>query len=333
MGAGLKILALAGTATAVVALGSRRRWANGADPTGGRPLEMPEHGTTTVTTRDGAELAVWTMGDPSRPPIVLVHGWTGAQDAWATIARQLLANGRRVVSFDQRGHGASTLGEEGTTLDALAGDLVEVLEAIDARHAVVVGHSMGGMSVQTMAVTRPDVVKARVAGLVLASTEAADSVPTGLVLRLGEWLVSSQLSTWALSDRFVGPVFTRSSFGKSASLVTLDATRKSWATTPPAVRSGFLEAMSHLDLLDQLASIDVPTVVISGTKDRLVVPAHTHEIARRIPGARLEILSGVGHQVIFEVPQRVAQIIDDLATAVAPSADAPSADAPSGESP
>jgi non-heme chloroperoxidase len=263
MKAVVKVLALAGTAAAVVALGSRHRWANGADPTDGEPLTMPVHDERTVTTRDGTDLAVWTMGDPARPPIVLVHGWTGAQDAWATISRYLVDHGRRVVSFDQRGHGASTMGSEGATLDALAGDLVEVLEAIDARHAVVVGHSMGGMTVQTMAVDHPDVMKARVAGLVLASTEAADSVPTGVVLRFGEWLVASRLSTWALSDRFVGPVFTRSSFGKDASLVTLDATRKSWATTPPAVRAGFLEAMSHLNLLDRLGTVAVPTVVVS----------------------------------------------------------------------
>jgi non-heme chloroperoxidase len=295
------------------AVSSRRRWDSGDDPTDGHPLDLPDHEVRTVVTADGTRLAVSVMGETAGPPIVLVHGFTGAKEAWATVARTLVTAGYHVVVYDLRGHGASTLGSDGTTLEALVGDLVGVLDAIDARHAVVVGHSMGGMTVLGLAVDHPGVIDARVGGLVLVSTEAAQAVPSGLPIGLGQWIVASGASSWALSNRFVGPILTRGSFGSTASLVTLDATRASWATTAPAVRAGFLEAMSHLDLIDGLATIAVPTVVVSGTRDRVTLPSHSQDIARLVPGAHLEVLPGIGHQVIFEAPEQLSVIIADLA--------------------
>src|SRR3546814_12470541 len=78
----------------------------------------------------------------------LVHCWTGRSSFWATVARRLVLAGHRVVLYDQRGHGLSTPGDLAPSIDAIGNDLHAVRTAVDARDAVLVGHSMGGMTIQ-----------------------------------------------------------------------------------------------------------------------------------------------------------------------------------------
>ena len=101
---------------------------------------------------------------------MLSHCWTGSRATWEPVAARLVAAGRQVVLYDQRGHGASTMGPDNPTVEQLGEDLAAVLEAVDARDAVLAGHSMGGMAIQALAVARPDVVAERVRALVLAGT-------------------------------------------------------------------------------------------------------------------------------------------------------------------
>jgi len=123
---------------------------------------------TRIPTHDGGELYVIERGTGT--PIVFAHGVTLTSEVWARQFRSMPAAGFRAVAFDGRGHGESTAGDTGHSMDNLAADVRAVLEALDLRDAIVVGHSMGGMAVQGLAVRHPEVVAERVAGIVLLST-------------------------------------------------------------------------------------------------------------------------------------------------------------------
>jgi non-heme chloroperoxidase len=302
----LLVAAVSAGAGAVV---SRRRWSRADDPTEGRPLGLPAGSEHRVRTGDGTALAVLDMGDATQPPIVLAHGWTADRRVWAAVARRLMAEGRRVVVYDQRGHGASTIGWDGMTIEALADDLRAVLEAVDAHDSVIGGHSMGGMGAQMFALRHPDVLAERVKALVLISTAAAHVSSSQLAARATGRLMGSPAVQRAMASDTVGPFLVRGSHGRRVSLTALDATRGSWLGTRPEVRAGFLPALAHLDLTTRLPAVKIPTVVVTGSRDTLLPARRSRQIASLIPGARLEVLPGAGHQLPFETPERLAAIL------------------------
>ncbi len=300
----------AGALTAVPVL-ARRRWTRAEDPTGGEPLVLPPGTERAVYSPDGARIAVLDCGPPSAPAIVAVHGWTADRRVWGPVARRLVDAGRRVVIYDQRGHGASTVGTSGYTLDAIADDLRAVLEGLDLREAVVVGHSMGGIAAETFAVRHKEVLAERVATLVLVATLSKYLARNKRVLEAGYWSVTSPLVQRAYGSRRVGPLLVRNSVGKQPVWSHLVATQESFVATPPSVRGGFLRAMAGLDLDDSLSAISVPVIVIAGTRDTLTPYSRNRAIAEAIPGARLETVQGAGHQLEFEAPDRLARILLD----------------------
>lgn len=168
---GGRVLAVALGVSAAVAIRRRRiRWSILDDPCGSEGLTLPEGELFTLHTDDGADLAVLVAGDG--PVVVLPHCWTGGMSIWAPVARGLVAGGHRVVLYDQRGHGSSTLGTGPISIDRLGLDLAVVLERLDVNDVVLAGHSMGGMTIQALAKVRSDVLAGRVSGVVLASTAA-----------------------------------------------------------------------------------------------------------------------------------------------------------------
>jgi pimeloyl-ACP methyl ester carboxylesterase len=292
---------------------ARRRWDAADDPTGGAPLQLPLGEELTVRTPDGTKISVLDMGDRSLPPVVLAHGWTGDRRIWSAVARQLLAAGHRVVVYDQRGHGTSTVGTDGMTIEALSDDMRAVLEEIDAHDVVLAGHSMGGMSAQMLAVRHKDVVAERVASLVLVSTAASRASFADAFTRVALGVMASSVFHRAMALDAVGPLLVRSSHGKGISLTALDATRATWLATSPEARTGFLRSIAAFDITADLPQVTVPTIVLSGSRDTLLPTARSREIARLIPGARLAVFPGAGHQLPFELPVRLATILADAA--------------------
>ncbi len=141
----------------------------------GDAIDRLEH--RTVRTKDGAHLAVWDLdGDgPDAPVVVLPHCWGCSHEIWIPVARRLSKSGHRVVLYDQRGHGASTRGTAPLAIDTLAHDLEVVLEGTDVRDAVLAGHSMGGITIMSLAAERPQVLKERAKATVLVATAATAS--------------------------------------------------------------------------------------------------------------------------------------------------------------
>jgi pimeloyl-ACP methyl ester carboxylesterase len=282
-------------------------------------LLLPVGTNRVVTTDDGAELAVTDVG--AGPLVVLAHGWTEQREVWAPVVHRLLDAGCRAVLYDQRGHGSSTSGSDGFTIPRLAGDLRAVLEAVDGRDAVLVGHSMGGMTIMSLAREHPEVLAERARGLALVSTAASglggsrlDATTAALMGK--PWFIS-------LFRGPLGPLLVRRTLGRHARREHVRLTRDMFVACTPDARTGWLAAMQAMDLGDALPSIALPTVVLVGTLDRLTVPRLADDLVAGIPGARLVRFDELGHQLPLEAPDAVAREITSLLGA-APAASAPS---------
>jgi pimeloyl-ACP methyl ester carboxylesterase len=297
--------ALAGAAVAARKVDAR--WAAADDPCAPDECLPPKGRSLTVTTDDGAELAVTVAGHG--PTVVLAHCWTGGREVWAPVAHRLLREGRRVVLYDQRGHGSSTVGSEGFSIRALGADLRAVLETVDGRDAVLAGHSMGGMTIQSLAAHHAGVLEERVAAIVLVST-AASGVGRGRGLgdAVAARVVGSQVLARAMGSR-AGHAMVRGAVGSSVRRNHLVLTRDLFVACAPEARSGFLTAMQAMDLRRGIAAIDVPTTVLVGTRDRLTPPGRARELVEAISDAELVIVDGAGHMLPLEAPDEVADAI------------------------
>ena len=309
---GLALGAAAVAGAAGFALRTRMpRWATGEDPLGPEGLTLPEGETRSVTTDDGAELELLVAGPEDGPTVVLSHCWTGTKSFWGAVARRLVADGHRVVLYDHRGHGGSTLGTGPMTIDRLGEDLLAVLGATDSPELVLAGHSMGGMTIQALAVNHADVVRERVRGVVLVATAAQvfpRPVPGALLdLALGDVALRS------LAGTARGLAMTRGALGRVAHRAHVEATAEGFYGTTGPVRSGFLTAMTAMDYRGGLAEIDVPTTILVGTDDRLTPPRRARLLAERIGGAELAVLPGAGHMLPMEEPDRVTEAIVERA--------------------
>ncbi len=269
-----------------------------------------------VSTSDGARLAVWDYPGQSSdtPVVVLSHCWTGNHEIWVPVARRLREQGYRVVLYDQRGHGLSTRGTAPITVELLAHDLALVLEAVDARDAVLAGHSMGGMSIMALANHRSDVLHERARAVVLVATAATKigNYPDPVLRRVAAPVVGSPAVTRAMAGRN-GHRLVRGVFGTQPVRAHMILTADAFAQADPAARSGFMLALSTMNLLEGIATIQLPTTVIVGSRDTLTLPPKSDEMVATIPGSRLVTLKDRGHMLPLEDPDAVT---DEIVRAV-----------------
>lgn len=294
--------AAAATAGAVL---TGRRWRAAEDPSAGADLDLGRAREFKVERPGGTVIDGVVVG--SGPPVVLSHCWTGSRATWEPVAARLVAAGRRVVLYDQRGHGASTLGPDAPTVEVLGEDLAAVLEAVDARDAVLAGHSMGGMAIQALAISRPEVIAERVRALVLAGT-AGFGVAGGPLSAPTRFATGAPSIDRLMAGRF-GPALIRGAVGRRPCQAHLVATRDAYLSLPADVRRQFLIALQGMDNRAGLASLSVPTTVVVGSRDMLTPPRLSRGLAAAIPGARLVELPGAGHMLPYEEPDRLAEII------------------------
>jgi pimeloyl-ACP methyl ester carboxylesterase len=282
-----RLLLAGGALVAVgVAAAALRRRRSARHPDGDEWPELPEGQPLIIPTADGAHLAASVAGPPTADTVVLAHCWMGLRAFWAVVAGQLLDDGYRVVVYDQRGHGESTLGHSVASIANLGHDLRDVLEAVDAHHAVLVGHSMGGMAIQSYAAEHPDDFGRRVHGVVLVATAARTigrAVPAAIVERfLGEGRAE-----WTRRGA-VGRRFVRGALGQDPHPTHLELTLDGVASAAGAARAGFLLAMADMDLRHGGATLGrVPTKILVGSRDTLTPLRAAQQLQSGIPGSEL----------------------------------------------
>ena len=297
-----------------------------ADPTGGLPLDplgdLPRR-EDRVRAPDGAELHVVVVGDEGprqAPTIVLAHCWTGDHRVWGPVARRLVSSGHRVLLYDHRGHGRSTVGRQGCSLDVLGDDLALVLDHAEGSPVVLAGHSLGGMAVQTFAARHSDLVRRRVVAAALVSTASAGLL-RGLRRRFAPAVVGHRRVTALLGRPRLGPRSVRSFVGHHRHPTHLEALTETFRATPGPVRRRLLAEMATMDLEPGLSVLrTVPVTVVVGQEDRHTPVDQSLRIVSTLPHAKLVVEPDAGHMLPFETPDLLARLLAEAAAAGAPAA-------------
>jgi pimeloyl-ACP methyl ester carboxylesterase len=283
------------------------------DPDAVSPLEPAFDEVISVPGHDGCALHVISRGEG--PPVLFAHGVTLTSRVWAKQFDSFPAAGFRAVAFDSRGHGQSTVGDTGHSIDNLADDMKSVLEHLDLRDVVLVGHSMGGMAVQAFVLRHPLVTRARVRGIVLMSTMARIHALGGRNLRGGLERATAVVPSAGvlLRQRNVGFLLSRVGFGDDPHASHVEATRQMLASCSRETLRDAISALLEFDVTGDLPAISVPTLVLAGTSDALTPPGDAREIAALVPGARLEEFPGAGHMLMYERTAEVDKAIMEFA--------------------
>jgi pimeloyl-ACP methyl ester carboxylesterase len=334
-GAALSAVATAGAVLAAATRIDRRRIDR--DPAAAA-LAVELHGRpVAVRAGDGTELRVRVFGPEGAPTVVLVHGWTCALEFW-TLQIQALSADLRVVAYDLRGHGGSAPSSGGDySIDAYRDDLDAVLRATvpEAERAVLVGHSLGAMTIVAWAADHGASLTDRVSAVGLFSTGVGDLISSALILpapgigpRLQQEVGQLFLGSSAPIPRHGTPISSRVvryvALCAAASPATVAFCERLVLACPRDVRANTGSTISRLGLLEGLDAIDVPTTVLVGRADRLTPPVHAERMAERLPDVLEMIeLDDVGHMAPVEAPARTNRAIRALVAAGARPAEPP----------
>ena len=312
--------AAAGLAAERYAVGRQRL---APDPDKDEPFfALPADRTRRVVAEDGVPLHVEEVGPATAPvTVVFCHGYTQQLAVWHYQRKALAAEGLgKLVFWDQRSHGRSGRSSaQRSTIDQLGRDLKAVLDACaPTGRIVLVGHSMGGMTVMALADQYPDLFGSRVTGVALIGTSpgrlaevtfglpAAMSKVTGRVL---PYLTRGMRGRPELfeSGRRLGTDLAfvasrRAAFGVGdVPPSQVEFVEKMTAETPVDVIAEFYDTFMDHDKLAALAVLkDVETLVLVGSKDVITPVEHSRTIAAELPSAQLVVVEGAGHMVQLE---------------------------------
>ncbi|WP_460712579.1 alpha/beta fold hydrolase [Nocardioides dilutus] len=274
---------------------------------------------------------------PETPPltVVFVHGFALNLDCWH-FQRAAYRGLVRTVLYDQRSHGRSGRSSgHNSTIDQLGTDLKAVLDAVVPEGPMVlIGHSMGGMTIVALAEQHPELFGDRVVGVGLISTTAGGLDPSRILLPMVPAKLTGGVTTRAVrtlarrhrtvdglrrAGRAVAQVVTDMfAFGDEVPSAYVDFVDEMLSATPFEVVADFFP---HFRSLDKFHAVEVlsrvPTTVICGTADRVTSIGHSRKLHDRIAGSILLECEGAGHMAILERHDQVNAALDQLISAAA----------------
>jgi pimeloyl-ACP methyl ester carboxylesterase len=319
-------VAAAGTA---IAVGVARRKHDQAQPSGKLGDLRPDR-EYTVITEDGIELSVEEVdpADGGKPAltVVFVHGFALDRRSWhfqrKALARLTEPRVRQVL-YDQRSHGRSgRANEASSTIEQLGRDLGEVLNKLDGP-LVLVGHSMGGMTIMALAEQRPELFEEQVYGVAFIGTSAGEvgkrGLPRPLLSRynpltrnlgkLADWQPGMVEFVRAAGGQLTRRAVRSLAFGdKDVDPALVDFTMRLIDANPVRVLADFIDTLGTHNRYAALAGLKhTHVLVLSGDADRMTQFSHAERIAFELPDAELVRVRGAGHMVMLEQPQ----VVDD----------------------
>jgi pimeloyl-ACP methyl ester carboxylesterase len=264
---------------------------------------------TSGITRVGEIELSYSVSGKGQSTVLLVMGLGGRAADWGTRFPEILARRHRVVTFDNRGTGASSKPKAHWTLDDMARDAIAVLDAVEAERAHVVGISMGGMIAQLIGLDHAT----RLDRLVLMSTHAGGP---DVIYPSGE--VASVFSTdpgtpvdvmMTRAMRLISaPGFAERSPEVIAELVRLAVLQP----TPWRAFMAQLQAIIESNRSERLSKITAPTLIVHGDLDPLIPYPNGVALSKLIPKSTLVTLEGCGHLPMWEVVDELGRVVDDF---------------------
>jgi non-heme chloroperoxidase len=255
---------------------------------------------STITTTDGTRIFFKDWGPKDAQPIVFHHGWPLSSDDWDTQMLFFVGKGFRVVAHDRRGHGRSTQVSDGHDMDHYASDVAALVDQLDLRRAIHVGHSTGGGEATRYVAAHG---KGRVAKLVLIGAVPPLMVktsknPGGLPLEVFDGFRAQLAANRAAFYREVasGPFYGFNRPGATASAAVVDNWWRQGMMGGAKAHYEGIKAFSETDFTDDLKSIEVPTLVMHGDDDQIVpIGASAHASAKLLKHGTLQVYAGLPH--------------------------------------
>jgi non-heme chloroperoxidase len=262
---------------------------------------------STITTKDGTEIYYKDWGEG--PVVTFSHGWPLSSDAWDGQMLFLVQNGFRVIAHDRRGHGRSSQASSGNDMNGYADDLAAVIETLDLKDAMLVGHSTGGGEVARYMGRHGTkrVAKAVLIGAVPPIMLKTAANPEGLPMEVFDSMRSGILKDRSqfykdLAMQFYGANRT----GAKVSQGVLD---QFWLWSMQAgLKNAYesIRAFSETDFTEDLKKIDVPTLVMHGEDDQIVpVKDSAVKTARLVKGAKEIYYPGAPHGLTATLQDQV----------------------------
>jgi pimeloyl-ACP methyl ester carboxylesterase len=263
----------------------------------------------------GSQLYVESVGPAGAPTIVLTHGWGLDSTIWSYAKRDLAAF--RLILWDLPGLGRSKLAKERrVSLEDFAADLATVIRQTGDQPVILVGHSIGGMTIQTLARDHSALFERQVAGVVLVNTTYTNPLKTMIlssVVRVLRWPVIEPLmhmaiglqplawlSAWQSYLSGSAHLANRLGFGAHVTRSQLEHTTLLATRNPPGVQAAGNLAMFRWDASQVLPQIRKPVLVLGGEVDLVTKLEASEVIAGDIPSAELQVAQGANHMGFLE---------------------------------
>lgn len=304
------------------------------DPYANEPYgELKADRSYDVAVSGGATLHVHEMGpSEAQTGAVFLHGYCLDHSIWHHQMKDLSSLARKFVFYDARHHGRSSGGEEVTEIPLLAQDLRSVVKAAGLDRYVLVGHSMGGMTVLEYCRQYPEEQTSGIAGLVLVNTTYTDAIRTivaadiiGPLDRRLRWVLERVFE----SPRSANVVRLRGGdlsyllvklfgFGSDASVTQVEHIRKLLASFPSPGLVDTLRGIRAFEYEEALAKLTVPTLIIAGGDDRITSVKASERMAEEIASSRLVVFADTGHTGMMERSVEFDALLDEMFEEVLP---------------
>ncbi|MGA0606992.1 alpha/beta fold hydrolase [Phenylobacterium sp. VNQ135] len=253
-----------------------------------------------VTAKDGAQIFYKDWGPKDGQPIVFSHGWPLTADDWDAQMMFFADHGYRAIAHDRRGHGRSTQTWDGNEMDTYADDLRALVEALDLKDAIHVGHSTGGGEVAHYLGRHGTdrAARAVLIGAVPPVMVKKDSNPEGLPLEVFDGFRAATLADRAqfFKDVPAGPFY---GFNRPGAKVSQGLIDKWWLQgMMGGVKAHYdcIKAFSETDFTEDLKTIDVPVFIMHGDDDQ-IVPIHDSALKaiKLVKDGTLKVYPGLPH--------------------------------------
>jgi len=262
---------------------------------------------STITTRDGSEIYYndWGAGQP----VVFSHGWPLSSEAWAGQMLFLAQKGYRVIAHDRRGHGRSSQTSSGNDMDTYADDLAALIDHLDLKNAVLIGHSTGGGEV-TRYIGRHGarrLEKAILIGAVPTLLVKSDANPEGIPIEVFDGLRASLAKD--PSQFYMDFAMMFYGANRAGAKVSKGVLHQFWLwSMQGSVKSIYecIKAFSETDFTEDLKKFDVPTLLLHGEDDQVVpVMISSKRSAKLVRGAQEIYYPGGAHGITATDPDRI----------------------------
>jgi pimeloyl-ACP methyl ester carboxylesterase len=265
---------------------------------------------------DDGDMHVVEDGNPDAPALLLIHGSAGSTAWWDPVV-PALAGTCRVIRVDLLGHGRSSTTAGGYGIPAHARRVGAALDRLGAGRVTVIGHSMGCMVATALAEQRPD--KVRALTLIDMGPSLDSAAPEGLLVRLLLARFPGRL-LWRLRNETTIRKAMRSAFTRPIDVpdAIIDAALGMAHPALAGTAHGALQYMAQQSLPDRLVALGIRVLVIFGTEDARY-PSSSAADYRVVPGARVELLPGVGHTPMMEDPETTGALLRDFVAAASPA--------------